>query len=187
MIQDRELQSCREEGLLAQLVIWVNAMATLMTWRDDLPAVASLVAEGEAIAAATGSRYAPFGAMSLAAFRGSEAEAVPPIEAASAAAHAAGQVQYAQWVSATLYHGLGRYKKALAEAQAAVRASDLHVSMWALPELIEAASRTGQPRLAVDAVVGLAEATSIGQSDWGLGIYARSRAASEPRPRRSTS
>jgi hypothetical protein len=130
--------------LLAQLVIWVNAMATLMTWRGDLPAVASLVAEGEAIAAATGSRHAPFGAMSLAAFRGSEAEAVPLIEVVSAAAHAAGQgtgVQYGQWVSAILYHGLGRYEKALAEAQAAVRASDLHVPMWALPELIEAASR----------------------------------------------
>ena len=53
-IQDRELQSCREAGLLAQLVIWVNSMATLTTWRGDFAAAASLIAEAEAIAAATG-------------------------------------------------------------------------------------------------------------------------------------
>ena len=48
--------------------------------------------------------------------------------------------------------------------------------MWALAELIEAASRTGQTQLAADALGRLAEATSIGQTDWGQGIYARSRA-----------
>jgi DNA-binding CsgD family transcriptional regulator len=85
-------------------------------------------------------------------------------------------VQWSQWVSAILYNGLGRYENALAEAQAAEQAPELNVSMWALPELIEAASRTGQTRLAADALGRLAEATSIGQTDWGLGIYARSRA-----------
>jgi DNA-binding CsgD family transcriptional regulator len=67
-------------------------------------------------------------------------------------------------------------EQALAEAQAAEQAPELHVSMWALPELIEAASRTGQTRLAADALGRLAEATSIGQTDWGQGIYGRSRA-----------
>jgi DNA-binding CsgD family transcriptional regulator len=48
--------------------------------------------------------------------------------------------------------------------------------MWALPELIEAASRSGQTALAADALGQLAEATSTGQTDWGPGIYARGRA-----------
>ena len=48
--------------------------------------------------------------------------------------------------------------------------------MWVLPELIEAASRTGQTQLAADALGRLAEATSAGQTDWGQGIYSRSRA-----------
>jgi DNA-binding CsgD family transcriptional regulator len=48
--------------------------------------------------------------------------------------------------------------------------------MWALPELIEAATRTGQTQLAAAALGRLAEATSIGQTDWGQGIYARCRA-----------
>ena len=117
--------------------------------------------------------------MFLAGFRGAEAEAAPLIEAVSTAAQAAGQglaVQWSQWVAAILYNGLGRYEMALAEAQAAEQSAELHVSTWALPELIEAATRTGQTELAAEALGRLAKATSIGQTDWGQGIYARSRA-----------
>ena len=49
-------------------------------------------------------------------------------------------------------------------------------SPWALPELIEAAARTGNTRLAASAVDRLAEATQPGGTDWGLGIEARCRA-----------
>ena len=56
------------------------------------------------------------------------------------------------------------------------QAPELFVSAWALPELIEAASRTGQTQVATDALDRLAEATSISQTDWGPGIHARSRA-----------
>ena len=48
--------------------------------------------------------------------------------------------------------------------------------MWVLPELIEAASRTGQTQLAAGALERLAESTSVAQTDWGQGVYARSRA-----------
>jgi len=175
----RELQSCREAGLLAQLVIWADAMALLTIWHGDFAAAASMIAEAEAVAAATGTR-APLGAVLLAGFRGAEAETTPLIEAVSTAARAAGQgvaVQWSQWAAAILCNGLGRYEEALAQAQhAAEQAAELHTPMWALPELIEAASRTGQTRLAIEALSRLAEATSIGQTDWGQGIYARSRA-----------
>jgi DNA-binding CsgD family transcriptional regulator len=158
----------------------VNSMALLTVWRGDFAAAASLVAEGEAIAAATGTLFAPFGAVLLAGFRGAETEAVPLIEAVSAGARAAGQgtgVQWSQWVAAILYNGLGRYEAALAEArQAAGQPPELQISMWALAELIEAASRAGQNQVAAEALGRLAEATSIGQTDWGQGIYVRSRA-----------
>jgi DNA-binding CsgD family transcriptional regulator len=52
----------------------------------------------------------------------------------------------------------------------------LYVSAWALPELSEAASRTGQTQLAADALDRLAAATSAAQTDWAQGIHARSRA-----------
>ena len=53
---------------------------------------------------------------------------------------------------------------------------ELFVSGWALPELIEAAARTGKRRLAGEALERLGEATSAGSTDWGLGVLARSRA-----------
>ena len=176
----RQLQSVREAGLLVDLPIWVQTMAIMTAWRGDFAAAASLIAEAEAITTATGSGFARYAAVFLAGFRGSEAEARPLIEAVITDSRAAGQgvgVQWSQWVSAILYNGLGRYEEALAEAQqAAEQAPELFISMWALAELIEAASWTGQSGLAADALGRLAEATGTGQSDWGQGIYARCRA-----------
>jgi DNA-binding CsgD family transcriptional regulator len=179
-IDVRQLRSCRDAGLLAQLVIYVNSMAILMTWRGDFAAAASLIAEAEAIAAATGTRFAPFAALWLAGFRGAEAEATLLIEAVAKDSRATGQglaIQESQRFSAVLYNGLGRYEAAVAQAQqASEQAPELFTSMWVLPELIEAASRTGQTQLAADALGRLAEATSVTQTDWAQGIYARSRA-----------
>ena len=176
----RLLQSLREAGLLVHLPIWMESMAIITAWRGDFAAAASLIAEAEAITAATGSGFARYAAIFLAGLRGAEAEARPLIEAVITDSRAAGQgvgVQSSQWVSAILYNGLGRYEEALAEAQqAAEQAPELFISMWALVELIEAASRTGQTRLAADALGRLAEATNVGQTDWGQGIYARCRA-----------
>jgi DNA-binding CsgD family transcriptional regulator len=179
-IEARHVQSCREAGSLAQLALSVNGLAIIMVWQSDFAAAASLVAEAEAIAAATGTRFARYGGMLLAGYRGAEAEAAPLIEAGIAGARAAGHgggVQWSQWVSAILYNGLGRYQTALAQAhQASEQSPELYTRMWALPELIEAASRTGQTQLATDALARLAEATSVALTDWGQGIYARSRA-----------
>ena len=179
-IDVRQLRSCRDAGLLAQLVIYVNSMAILMTWRGDFAAAASLIAEAEAIAAATGTRFAPFAALWLAGFRGAEAEATLLIEAVAKDSRATGQglaIQESQRFSAVLYNGLGRYEAAVSQAQqASEQAPELFTSMWVLPELIEAANRTGQTQLAADALGRLAEATSVTQTDWAQGIYARSRA-----------
>jgi DNA-binding CsgD family transcriptional regulator len=180
MIEVRQLRSCREAGLLAQLVIYVNSAAIRMTWCGDFAAAASLVAEAEAIAAATGTRFAPFAAIWLAGFRGVEAEATPLIETVIKDSLATSQglaIQESQRFSAVLYNGLSRYELAAAQAQqASEQAPEMFTSMWALPELIEAAGRTGQTQLAADALSRLAEATSVAQTDWAQGIYARSRA-----------
>jgi DNA-binding CsgD family transcriptional regulator len=175
----RWLGSIREAGLLVHLPIFVNSMAILAIWRGDFRTATSLIAEAEAIAEATGTRFAPYAAVLLAGFRGS-AEASQLIESVSRDARAAGQgfgVQFCQWVSGILYNGLGRYERALPEVQEATEQTpELDIAAWALPELIEAASRTGETRLAAGALERLAEATSPAQTDWGLGIHACSRA-----------
>ena len=102
------------------------------------------------------------------------------IEDTIATAEAGGQgiaVAYAHWAAAILHNGLGHYQEALTAAR---QASDdvyaLHIAMWALPELVEAAARSGDVGIATDAVDRLAEYTQAGGTDFGLGIEARSRA-----------
>ena len=82
----------------------------------------------------------------LAGLQGREAEAVAVIDATIRDATAGGQgtaVQYAHWARAMLLNGLGRYQEALAAAQeASDDTPELFVSVWALSELIEAATRS---------------------------------------------
>jgi DNA-binding CsgD family transcriptional regulator len=121
----------------------------------------------------------PYAALRLAALRGSHAEAVPLIEATLGQAAAAGQgavVTWAHWVAATLDNGLGRYQEALAAARQAAGQGLVHLSMWALPELVEAAARTGDNQSAGEALDQLADWTQAGRTDWGLGVEARCRA-----------
>lgn len=82
----RDVQSCREAGMLTQLALYLGPMAVIAIWHGDLAAAASLAAEEEALAAATGARFVPHAALILAGFRGNEAEAAPLIEAVAAAA-----------------------------------------------------------------------------------------------------
>ena len=176
----RQVQLARDVGALDQLPIDLGALGTDAAWSGDFAAAAALIAETDAVCAATGSRSAPFAAMLLASLRGSRAEAAPLIEATIAEAAAGGQgiaVTYAHWAAAILSNGLGRYADALAAArQASQDTPALYISMWALPELIEAAVRTGNTHLAGDALARLAETTQAGGTDFGLGLEARSRA-----------
>ena len=176
----RHAELARDAGALALLAIALNGEGIVVTWSGDFAGAASVIAEADAVTEATGTRIAPYGGLLLAALRGREAEASALIEATIKDAIAGGEglaVQYGRWATAVLYNGLGRYEEALA---AAVKASDetreLFLSAWALPELIEASSRSGKAQLASDALKRLAEATHCSDADWGLGIVARSRA-----------
>jgi len=176
----RQVQLARDVGALDQLPIDLGGLGTDAAWRGDFAVAETLIAETDAVCAATGSRSAPFAAMLLASLRGDQTEAAPLIEATIAEATAEGQgiaVTYAHWAAAILANGLGRYADALAAAQQASQDSPaLYMAMWALPELIEAATRTGNAHIASDALGRLAETTQAGETDFGLGMEARSRA-----------
>jgi DNA-binding CsgD family transcriptional regulator len=175
----RGLQSARGAGLLALVPGYLNTLGVIETWRGNFAMAASLIAEADAVAEATGIRLARYAAVTLAGFQGA-AEASALIEVMLKDASAAGEdlmIQWCHFVSGILFNGLGRYEEALAEAErASEQAPELYVAAWALSELIEAATRTGRTRLAVEALARLADATSGAATDWGLGIQARSRA-----------
>jgi DNA-binding CsgD family transcriptional regulator len=175
-----QVQSVRDAGFLSAAPISLHGLSISTARRGEFSAAASLIAEADAVAETTGTRFPRYAAVQLAALRGREADAAALIETELRNAAAAEQgigIQWCRWLSAVLYNGLGRYEQALAEAEQASEASpELFVSGWALPELIEAASRTERTQLAAQGFERLAEATSIGDSDWGLGVLARSRA-----------
>ncbi len=179
-IAARQTQLAREVGALDQLAIDLASEAATVIRSGAFPAGASLIAEAEVVSEATGIRYPPFAALWLACLSGRENEAGPLIESTIAEGTAAGQghaVSFAQCVAAILYNSLGRYHDAMAAAQQAREdIAELYVSMWALPELIEAAVRCGKIQAASAALERLAETAQAGGTDYGLGIEARSRA-----------
>ena len=103
----------------------------------------------------------------------SQAATSPPVMA-----HREGQwPASAHWAAAALNNGLGRYDEALAAAEQGGQYPDeLGLATWSMVELIEAATRTGYPDRAADALRRLSEATRASGTDWALGIEARSRA-----------
>jgi ATP/maltotriose-dependent transcriptional regulator MalT len=181
VIGERLVHSARDAGLLVEQHLHLTGLGMVATWRGDFAAAASRIAEVDAIAEATGTRLARYAAVQLAGWRGREAEAAGLMEIEVRNASAAGQgfgTTWCQWVSAVLHNGLGRYEDALVEARSAseVLLPEMGLRANVRVELIEAASRTGQMRLAVDTLERLAEAASVGETDWGLGVLARSRA-----------
>jgi DNA-binding CsgD family transcriptional regulator len=179
-IPSRHVQVVRDAGALAELPIHLSALALAKAWTGDFASAASLIAECESVASATGSSIAPYGLMRLRALQGSEAEASSLIASAIEQATVGGQglaAAWAHWDAAVLYNGLGRYEEAASAARrAAANTFEPWVSMWSLPELVEAAVRAGDAELARDALRRLEETTQPSGTDFALGIEARSRA-----------
>src|SRR3954453_23748543 len=94
--------------------------------------------------------------MYLSADQGLPADVSSLLDATMPVATAGGQgnaVQFTTLAAAVVANGAGRYRDALAPAKdASDDMPDLVVSMWALSELVEAASRSSEVELAQDAV-----------------------------------
>ena len=179
-LTDRQVQLARSAGALSLLPIALIERFGVQLFVGDLDAAASLVAEAEAVVEATGSQLAPQGAIALAAWRGREAEASALIQASRQEVERRGEGLWliaTEWASAVLFNGLGRYEDALAAAeQAAEDPHELGVSTWVPTEIIEAAVRSGAPERAAGPLRRLQEISRAADTDWALGVEARSRA-----------
>ncbi|MFI5082501.1 MAG: helix-turn-helix transcriptional regulator, partial [Streptosporangiales bacterium] len=181
LLTARQVSVARDAGALVVLSAALNAYSIVLAWRGDSAAATALIAEREEIVEAVGSpaHLHPFGALHLAAWQGDEARATALIKSSLPTAVSRGvglAVASTQWVSAVLYNGLGRYGEALAAAQQASEHGQELWYPWILPELIEAAARSGQSARAARALDLLAETTRAVGTDWALGTEARSRA-----------
>ena len=150
-ISARLVRLVRDAGVLAQLPLHLASLALSTSWTGDLAGVASLIAEAESVAAATGTAFAPFPLMRLRALQGRAVEAAALISETIEHASFGGQgiaATNAYWAAAVLYNGLARYDEAARAArQATSNTFEPWVSAFALPELVEAAVRVGDARL----------------------------------------
>jgi DNA-binding CsgD family transcriptional regulator len=179
-ISVRQVQLVRDAGALVHLPLYLSQLGIALPWMGDFAGTASVIAETDSVAAATGTRIAPYTLLRLRALQGREAETSAAIASAIELAAAEGQgvaAAWAHWAAAILYNGLARYEEAMAAARQATSESlSPEATMWALPELVEAAARGGDAELARDALERLEETTRPCGTDWALAIEARCRA-----------
>jgi DNA-binding CsgD family transcriptional regulator len=140
-------------------------------------------AEGRAISAATGNPGIPGQAsppdllLLVWRGRGPEARAAGAAITAEMADRGIGSgVAYVHTWLAVLEVALGNYHEAFGHAQRAYRDDSLATGCFALPELVEAAARCGEPGVARQALARLAGRAQASGAPWGLGLLARSQA-----------
>jgi DNA-binding CsgD family transcriptional regulator len=177
LLATRGVQVARETGALVLLPIAATYRASLHVHEGAFDAAASLIDEADAITRATGMAPLQYAALLLAAWRGDDAEALELVEATRREATARGEgmgLGAAEWASALLNNGRGRYAQALEAARRACEHDDVGLFAWSQVELIEASARTGAPEAA--ALDRLSERARASGTDWALGIEAGSRA-----------
>jgi DNA-binding CsgD family transcriptional regulator len=176
----RHVRIARQAGALGDLLLALISRTYLLLFAGDLAAAESLTGETQAVKEATGSNLAPYGALGLAALRGDEAGTLALVDATMADVTRRGEgvgITFAEWASAVLNNGLGRYQDAEAAARRATSyEADLGSMIWPSAELIEAAARSGMTETAAGAVKRFAELTGASGTDWALGLQARSHA-----------
>ena len=180
VLSARYVQTARDAGALTEIPAALNSRLGFHMFAGELVTAASLADEAVAVANATGNPIPPFGALGVAAFLGDESEV-----GAVTTAHLEGVLQrgegmgvsVAQYSRAVLYNGQGRYDDALAVTEEiAEHPEEVTFSSWFLPELIEAAVRSGKPEHATQALRRLTETSRAGGTEWGLGLDAQGRA-----------
>jgi DNA-binding CsgD family transcriptional regulator len=178
-IYTRQVEVVREAGALRELPYHLAPLGYTLSWAGDFDGAAAVIAEADTIAAATGNPMPPYPALRLLSLRGSEPEVTALIAATVEGSAATGfgmGITAAQWAAAVLYNGLARYPEAMRAATSTADLTEPWITTWLLPELVEAAARSGEPEIARDALDRLIEATRPFGTDFATGLEARTRA-----------
>jgi DNA-binding CsgD family transcriptional regulator len=175
----RQVKFSRNTGALMHLTFALNYLARAHILAGELTTAERLVEEDHLIAEATGNPPIAYTAMVLAAWRGQAREASELAEAISreAAACDVGRlVSLAAYASSVLHNGLGQHDAARDAARLAFEREPMGLGSHIVPELVEAAARTGDVALVETALEWLSERARVTTTDWVLGIEARARA-----------
>jgi len=175
----RAMEVTKESGALNFLPVALNLCALVEIHAGNLASAQALVDEASAINEVTESKLGMYAVVPLACMRGREVEARSAIETAIVDAEETFQgllVKIAQAWAALMCNALGRYDEALNFARLSC-ADPISFGIYqVLPELVEAAVRSGQLDAARQGLLRLVESTRASGTDWAVGVEARTRA-----------
>jgi ATP/maltotriose-dependent transcriptional regulator MalT len=175
LLASRRVQLARDAGALVHLRFALSFLARSQLLAGEVAAATSTIDEGQLIAEASGNLPLVNAPMILAAWRGQEERASELIAATSEEAAARRWTSNA-YARSVLYNGLGRHDAARDAAREAFQDDLVGHGPFLVPELAEAASRTGDTALLESALEWLSGRTRVVSSEWVLGIEARVRA-----------
>jgi DNA-binding CsgD family transcriptional regulator len=171
----RQARLARDTGALVNLQIALSFLARSHLLSGELTEAAQLIEEDRLIAEVSGNPPLRNAEMMLAAWRGQDARVSELIDAASQEASADWRT-VSSYARSVLYNGLGRHDLAREAAWSAFVREPAGHGAFLLPELVEAAARTGDTVKVKAALKWLSERTRVISSDWAVGIEARVRA-----------
>ena len=174
------VEIARSSGAMSELPLALNSRSYLHLFRGELETAEALIDEARVATEATGAGLTPWGAVALEVLRGREQDAVTMLEAGAADATRRGEgigLTVVAWARAILYNTLGIPDRAFVAAREATDCpTNSAASVWGMVELIEAATRLGEPQAAAEAAQRFAAIANAAGTDWALGVDARSRA-----------
>ena len=175
----RQVQFARDTGALVVLQFALNLLAWSKLLGGELTNAALLMEEDRRLAEATGNPPHEGAAMLLAAWQGHEEKAVELVEAGLEKATSEGLgrlLPFATYALSVLYNGLGRHEAARDAAWRAFESDQMGFGPFVVPELAEAASRSGDLALVKTTLEWLSERTRATPTEWALGIESGVRA-----------
>jgi DNA-binding CsgD family transcriptional regulator/tetratricopeptide (TPR) repeat protein len=173
----RQLRLARNTGTIVHVQLALRFLAWIELAFGELSAAALLLEEDHLIAEATRNPSFPNLELTLAAWRGQEAEASQLIERSLTEAIARGwALDIPSHARSVLYNGLGRHDVARDAAWESFERDAMGNGPFIVSELAEAASRTGDKAMVEAALRWLSERTNAMPSEWALGIETRVRA-----------
>jgi DNA-binding CsgD family transcriptional regulator len=175
LLASRRVQLARDAGALVHLRFALSFLARSQLLAGEVTAATSTLDEAQLIAEASGNLPLVNAPMILAAWLGQEERASELIEATAQEAAARRWTSNA-YARSVLYNGLGRHNAARDAAREAFQHDLVGHGPFLVPELAEAASRTGDTALLESALEWLSGRTGVVSSEWLLGIEARVRA-----------
>jgi DNA-binding CsgD family transcriptional regulator len=171
-LASRRVQIARDAGALVHLRFALSFLARSQLLAGEVTAATSTIDEAQLIAEASGNLPLVNAPMILAAWRGQEKRASELIEATAEEAAARRWTSNA-YARSVLYNGLGRHDAARDAAREAFHDDLVGHGPLLVPELAEAASRTGDTALLESALQWLSGRARVVSSEWLLGIEAR--------------